>query len=113
MKTLVVLNTIASPQTLIPVLIINIGSFVGLVKRTNSSTPPVNVLETSVSKGTLAMEKKRAPFISQTADIRFLVLDIDPRSDLSFFPNGRRRRQAQRDMISNYIGKETSSGLMP
>ena len=31
----------------------------------------------------------------------FLVLDIDPRLDLSFFRDGRCRCQAQRDMIAD------------
>jgi membrane protein len=36
----------------------------------------------------------------------FLVLDIDPRLDLSFFRDGRCRRQAQRDMIRDNMEKE-------
>jgi len=36
----------------------------------------------------------------------FLVLDIDPRLDLSFFRDGRCRCQAQRDMIADNMEKE-------
>ena len=36
----------------------------------------------------------------------FLVIDIDPRLDLSFFRDGRCRCQAQRDMIRDNMEKE-------
>jgi len=43
----------------------------------------------------------------------FLVLDLDPRLDLSFFREGRCRCQAQRDMIADNMEKEITITRMP